>query len=604
MAPKNNSLTVEEQAELAQLRALEKKPAASSGLSAEEQDELAQLRALEAEKSSSIAPQEQEESSTLSDAFKGLQKGVTMSFSDELAGLAGALGGKSGGDTRPFSEIYKEAKQSRLAEEQAAKEASPNAFLASELGGGLILPGFGAAGAGNKALGAAVGGGAQGLLQGFGQGEGLADSAKQALIQGSIGTVLGAAVPTIASKIPDVGGKLVNKVKEVAKKYTSAATGATPSAALKKFKPGTEEFLLQESIVGMGDTAESIATKAINRQDDAGKAMGAIIEEAEKAGVSIPAVNVVKRIDDEIASLRPDASKADVITELEKVKQNIINSANGDLNTKLPPSLIERTKSGFQANSNYTIPGSTQASKTVASIYRDLGEEVVGKGVPNRLAEFQAQKAAYGYLDPVIEAAEMKAKRDIQSAPAGLLDIASSGAGFLVGGPMGIIAGPVLQRAVRERGAATIAGAANIVATKIPRSIEGIKSKLPEIAAANPQLAGVLQQAVMMPATKAEKFLAPLMSQIGDQFEDSEYPSMFEGKLYSEEDKQAYSNRLKDEMQPIERAKALSALNKDGSVIDAVKPVQTPVLEKMPVRTKPLTTSDMANNVPKKQRPY
>lgn len=97
--------------------------------------------------------------SKLQSLLGGTQAGTTLGFNDEIGGVAGALGAKYGGDTRPLRELYTEARDDNRAEHKAMQDENPNSYMAGNVGGSLV-PGMlvpGVAGASMLGAGGAVG---------------------------------------------------------------------------------------------------------------------------------------------------------------------------------------------------------------------------------------------------------------------------------------------------------------------------------------------------------------------------------------------------------------------------------------------------------------
>lgn len=115
---------------------------------------------------------------TVEDTAAGAVQGATLGFADELEGAVRGAGDIATGPKRlsDFPELYRQYQQVSEQGYDAAKERSPNAFLAGEIGGGLLT-------------GVATGGG--GLAAGVGRvglREGMKQAGRQAFRQ-AVGTV-------------------------------------------------------------------------------------------------------------------------------------------------------------------------------------------------------------------------------------------------------------------------------------------------------------------------------------------------------------------------------------------------------------------------------
>lgn len=146
----------------------------------------------------SVTPKQAKEEKSVFDAIlkspllKGAQIGSTLGFSDELAGAAGALGGKVGGDVRPVEDIYREARDEERARIAQARTESPRTVMAGELlGGAATLPFTGAPSIANTTGIAALGGLGTSSAD-LTKGE-LEQAALEAGTSGALGAILGGA---------------------------------------------------------------------------------------------------------------------------------------------------------------------------------------------------------------------------------------------------------------------------------------------------------------------------------------------------------------------------------------------------------------------------
>lgn len=147
---------------------------------------------------------EDQDPSKLSSALTGLQSGATLGFSDEVAGLSGALGGKSGGDQRPFWDIYRDARDQERQRQIKAKTTNPASYAAGNAGS-MALAGPLASASSFPAI-AAIGG-----LSGLGNSD--ADLTKgeygQAALDAGKGATTSAAFAAAAPALAGmVGGKI------------------------------------------------------------------------------------------------------------------------------------------------------------------------------------------------------------------------------------------------------------------------------------------------------------------------------------------------------------------------------------------------------------
>jgi hypothetical protein len=184
--------------------------------------------------------------------LSGAQRGVSLGFADELAGLSGALGGMAGGDVRSFGEIYDEAKKEYKKEQQDIEKLAPTAATVGNVAGTIfpaLLTGGGSivgqairpALLQSAKVGAAFGG-----LQGLGESEAemVSDIALDTLKGVAVGGTLGAAIPAAGaglSKAVPVASKAAQTVKDTTGKVLEAiaeAPGIKP--ALQGYRIGRD----------------------------------------------------------------------------------------------------------------------------------------------------------------------------------------------------------------------------------------------------------------------------------------------------------------------------------------------------------------------------
>lgn len=128
----------------------------------------------------------------------GGASGATFSFADELAGAMGALaqGSSYTGGVSKAVQNYHTSRDDYRTHEQAAQAAHPNAYLASQVAGGLVpIVASGGAGASVEIpslLRIAAQGAGYGALQGAGSAKELSDIPKDAAIGGGLGAIGGA----------------------------------------------------------------------------------------------------------------------------------------------------------------------------------------------------------------------------------------------------------------------------------------------------------------------------------------------------------------------------------------------------------------------------
>lgn len=166
-------------------------------------------------------PQRQEDRpSMLGSAARGIARGVTFGFADELAGVAGGVGNLVAGDG--FSAGYERYRDAARRQNQLDDQTNPISAIAGQVAGGvatlpLNLVGRAAQGAGalaqfgNAALRGATSGAAGGAIAGFGEGEGgLANRVGSAATGGALGGALGGTIGAGANVAAGVAGRVLD----------------------------------------------------------------------------------------------------------------------------------------------------------------------------------------------------------------------------------------------------------------------------------------------------------------------------------------------------------------------------------------------------------
>lgn len=179
-----------------------------------------------------------------------MAQGATFGFADEAQGTVGALYAKmhdmvtgglgkssvTGKDTS-FNDYYETARDSVRADTEAFEKRNPKTALASEVVGGLLTGGLGAAKVYGtlknapkllKAASVPVIAGAEGATYGFGQGKGLPDSIDNAVTQGATSAVLGPTMNVLGKGL----GKMI--MRPEAKKIREVFTPTNTRESLKQ----------------------------------------------------------------------------------------------------------------------------------------------------------------------------------------------------------------------------------------------------------------------------------------------------------------------------------------------------------------------------------
>lgn len=161
----------------------------------------------------------------LESATRGIAQGATLNFADEISGGAEALWEKAKGNPTEFGKLYSQYRDESRKNFKAAEEANPSAYLAGEVGGGLltaVVPMGATATVGRAATQAARLGAASSL------GASEADNAKDLVHDVALGTGLAYAGGAAAKAI---GNKFGSMTKKAADAQDAVKTGALADEA-------------------------------------------------------------------------------------------------------------------------------------------------------------------------------------------------------------------------------------------------------------------------------------------------------------------------------------------------------------------------------------
>lgn len=398
---------------------------------------------VEAPSASVVAPDSQtlstsdiefdKEPSTAGDIATGAAQGLTFGFSDEaLAALQAAK--EVAGTEKTLKDLpslyrqFQEIEQQKIAQ---ARERSPIAYTAGELGGGLLpalfTGGATAAATGAKAaatgaktaagflpsvMGAAKAGAAYGALSAAGTtekpieetGEFAGEVLKGGLAGGTIGGVLGAAgagARKLAEGLEDVDMFRQSKVAYERAKRGLGFTGEKATERQVGIKEPQAALALEKNI--------------LNTRSTLGKRIDDVLEVAEQAGKTIggdtPSINTAQELQSLIQSkpgifgreLIDDISiKADKLAEgtLSPKEANSLRriirdkfakiAEKGDVETS---EVLERAKNELQEKLN-TIDGFSEANKDYTTFLRATAETIFKKGMPEEAIETSLSEIA------------------------------------------------------------------------------------------------------------------------------------------------------------------------------------------------------------------
>lgn len=424
----------------------------------------------------------QEEPTTSSDFGLGAAQGATFGFSDEM--LAALRASKEVATTekglKDLPSLYRQLQQIEQQKVAEARERSPIAFAAGEIGAGIIpalftggasaaASGAKAAAAGAKAatgflpsvFGAAKAGAGYGALSAAGTtekpieetGEFATEVAKGGLAGATIGGVLGAAgqgIKTIAGTLEDADMARQSRVAYERAKKGLDFTGEKATERQVGIREPRAALALENQIFN----TRSVLGQKIDDVLEAATAQGKLI------GGDTPSINSASEIKNLIAakpgifgrelsesilSSATKLEKGDLSPKEANDLRRIIRDKfakvreKGDIETA---EILERAKDALQGKLN-EIEGFTQANKDYTTFLRSTAETIFKKGMPEEAIETSLSEIAkpkeklFGDLMGLIRKAEApgsssdEKRRTLVALRENLADIERERPGFL-----------------------------------------------------------------------------------------------------------------------------------------------------------------------------
>jgi hypothetical protein len=231
----------------------------------------------------------------------------------------------------------------------------------------------------------------------------------------------GRVAETIAAR---TGGKLRN----VAEGLAERATGATRNQA-EQFAEGAGRELLDRGVVRFGSTPGGIAERAGGVRRGAEEGIDAALTGLDAKGATLSRDQLLAGLYSRLAEFKADPSKAGVARKLEKIIDDVSKTEQ-----RVPLAEAEQVKRGYQRQSNYTKPLTTEANKAAANVYREGVEDIATHADPSLAEQFKEGKKTYGLIAPIEEAAERRATQLNQHPMFGLNDVAAVTAGAAASG--------------------------------------------------------------------------------------------------------------------------------------------------------------------------
>ncbi len=522
-----------------------------------------------------MAALESQQPSKLESAAGGLTQGLSLNFGDEIsAGLGTAkdvlLTDKTLGDAGALYDEKVKAERQRLEELQ---KANPLSYGAGNVAGGVATAAVAPIGAG---MSLAKAGATAGAVAGFGHGEGLQDS----LVQGGLGAATGAA----AGKVMEVGGKLIksgankitSSVKSLASKFLDpeearlAALGVNTGKELAKDGIGSARNAVKIAQKnGVFDGADDIELVRDRLEDllDTGKSqVDELINHAASRSVKATDVNlsgaeeVLARLERNNIDSATDKAIKDIRSLMTNVQEK---AAGGDLRglQELKRAVQQRSRElGAYAKTGGGLKDVPEAYSSIASSLKESIESAVDSITePGALKAANEMESAALKLLPSVEkriAVDSQKALNPLSKLQSLLDVPK----MLLPNPLGASSNGLLQRAnLSEK-------------VLLPRSVDGIIAQkeviLQKVGQMAPEALPQIEAIFSLPRAAMAAQITPIVAMFKNEFEPAPYDSLLDGKIVGIEDQENHRKYIQDTVKsPVQKAKLLSALNKDGTYI-------------------------------------
>jgi len=343
----------------------------------------------------------------------GLKQGATLSFADELAGAAGALGAFAGdAKLSDLPDYYRQARDEERKRLDESRQADPLLTGVGQVGGSLLLPGLGAAGSGGSLGSAMLQGARVGAATGAAAGVGEAKSldAKDVVpavvggaafggLAGGAAPVVGAALRPAARAIQAPLAKAGERADELRVLTTAGATGGAINAPrvlqeAERVPGGIPEMarVLRESGISRGVTTTSgVLRRAQQARAASGADIGRLIQEATDAGGTVDAAKLV-------ATLRSSADE--VLSGMGGVSE--VNRQQAAALQRIADRIQQAAPTG-KATFEEVKSLSTQLGADAGEAYmaRAMGRPLTGKAE----ALMDTRRASEGAIDAGMEAA-------------------------------------------------------------------------------------------------------------------------------------------------------------------------------------------------------
>ena len=234
------------------------------------------------------------------------------------------------------------------------------------------------------------------------------------------------------SAATDLGGGVVLKglskipfgqwLKKQAGGLAELATGETGKKA-EKFEEGSGEKLLEEKLVRFGDSPADIAQRVYKKMRSSSENIDKILSSPEAQKIKIDENQILKPLEDQIAIMNQSGSQVDAAARLQSYIDNVRSAIQRRGSSELTPLAAEMEKRGWNKSANMWVNEQAKPElKAMYGAYKDAAEKSLGQISPEVQAAFKENKAMYGLLNPIEQAASKRASQQAQSPLLGLLD--------------------------------------------------------------------------------------------------------------------------------------------------------------------------------------
>ena len=526
--------------------------------------------------------------------LRGAAQGATLGFGDELTGaVEGAYHAATGPES--LGDAYRRSRDESRANNSVAEDANPKTYLGGQLGGGLA----GAAltgGASEAGLIARLG---QGALAGAASGAGASDAdltqgdvggvARDAAIGGALGLGGTAALGAAGA----VGKAALRKAGQFIDPLTSRSLAM---GAMGKEMDPIRGRLFQRSIQTLSDeglmpatgNTSSLVSHFAQAKDKVGNDIGTMMRNAEKDAplfseiVDQPVLDpAAQKGIDKLIFAAPVSERNGLQIEFDDLSRKM-DAASGSVEKlwEIKRNVGDHIGVKWQAHAN---PAMIQMKQDIYGALKGHIEGVINElaeSNPDKYANLSKMNKVYSAIETVDDALAKKEGDEAANAtPLGMKfrnAVTAIGVGGATGNPGAGIASAVINSAAGStRGQLGRAKVGEAIARNVPAVKTWFAAQHPNLSINDPELAAAVKalgSAGPRPPPNIVKAALPAITQ---QLQPAHYQSEFEGKLHDPADIAAERTRLA--VLPVaQRAKALSALNKDGTMLHPPPPPPPP----------------------------